>query len=469
MKYCRRLNIAFAVLVELFLFENCRSANIAVIGGGTGGSAVAYFLHEQSNGKHSVDVFEKTNRIGGRVRSKPFEQNFYEIGASIIHSKNEYATKFAKQFGLKEKSAIDPGTFAITNGPEFVFVESKCSLITYLRLLRILKLDVIKIPMFVNKMLTDFSWIYFLQKENKTFNQLDEFLAALNIEFPSLIEQNLVDYLEKEVGIRDETVKQFVQAITLVNYGQSTGDLHAFVGAVAVAGSGGSLWSVDGGNQRIAENLVRASKANVMFENIVTKISLLKNGSYKVETKRDSKPLVYDAIVLATPLLNNEIQFIDFPADVENYINSIQELKYHRTVATLVAGRLNQNFTKNIADDIITCDPTSFFYSCSKLSPVNPYPSSHDVHKVFSREPLTKQQLSTLFEEIKEVDVTDWMAYPHYNSLKQLKMLPKFKMHSGLFHVNAIEWAASAIEMSIIGAKNAALLVENYIHNKNHK
>lgn len=36
-----------------------------------------------------------------------------------------------------------------------------------------------------------------------------------------------------------------------------------------------------------------------------------------------------------------------------------------------------------------------------------------------------------------------------------------FKLFDSLYHVNAIEWAASAMEMSAIGGRNIAILVHN--------
>jgi prenylcysteine oxidase/farnesylcysteine lyase len=57
--------------------------------------------------------------------------------------------------------------------------------------------------------------------------------------------------------------------------------------------------------------------------------------------------------------------------------------------------------------------------------------------------------------EQKDIKVTGWLAYPHYQAERRND---KFVLHKNLFHINAIEWAASAMEMSIIGAKNVGLL-----------
>lgn len=36
-----------------------------------------------------------------------------------------------------------------------------------------------------------------------------------------------------------------------------------------------------------------------------------------------------------------------------------------------------------------------------------------------------------------------------------------FKLHDALYHVNAMEWVASAMEMSAIGGRNVAILAHN--------
>lgn len=51
-----------------------------------------------------------------------------------------------------------------------------------------------------------------------------------------------------------------------------------------------------------------------------------------------------------------------------------------------------------------------------------------------------------------------WKAYPHYSTNMNLN---NFKLHDALYHVNAIEWAASAMEMSAIAGRNVAILAYN--------
>lgn len=53
------------------------------------------------------------------------------------------------------------------------------------------------------------------------------------------------------------------------------------------------------------------------------------------------------------------------------------------------------------------------------------------------------------------MQVTEWLAYPRYGANQGL---PPVELHPNLYYLNGIEWAASAMEMSSVAAKNIALL-----------
>jgi len=77
-------------------------------------------------------------------------------------------------------------------------------------------------------------------------------------------------------------------------------------------------------------------------------------------------------------------------------------------------------------------------------------------------DPLTDEQKQQMFLEVEDETSVEWLAYPVFELL-QPKEFPPFVLDEGLFYINAIEKAASAMEMSAIGAKNVALLTNNYL------
>ena len=85
------------------------------------------------------------------------------------------------------------------------------------------------------------------------------------------------------------------------------------------------------------------------------------------------------------------------------------------------------------------------------------------VCKVFSRHPLPDSVVQELFEDVELVRRVPWKAYPH---LPPLRGAPDghdygtaFEVAPGLYHLNAAESVASALEVSAVAARNVAALV----------
>jgi prenylcysteine oxidase/farnesylcysteine lyase len=233
------------------------------------------------------------------------------------------------------------------------------------------------------------------------------------------------------------------------------------VGSVSIAGADGGLWAVHGGNVLVPQMLLERSQAT-LIKAAVTNITLRpETEDFLVNSVhgKDFTSLLYDMIIIATPLAENtqaNIQFLNFPKSFT--FPGV----YHRTVCTIVHGKLNITYfgfenEKEAVDEILTVRQDLLFSSIGRLNPVDYKPNEglFNVWKVFSQRPLTNAELNDLFLQQKNVYVVDWLAYPHYHTEQRND---KFILHKNLFYINAIEWAASAMEMSVIGAKNVGLL-----------
>lgn len=73
--------------------------NIAVIGAGIGGSSSSHFLRELFGPEATIDVFEASDRIGGRLDTIEIAGKSFESGGSIIHPDNKYMGDFVKLLG----------------------------------------------------------------------------------------------------------------------------------------------------------------------------------------------------------------------------------------------------------------------------------------------------------------------------------------------------------------------------------
>jgi len=228
-----------------------------------------------------------------------------------------------------------------------------------------------------------------------------------------------------------------------------------------MAGMDGSLWSVRGGNKIVAEKLLDKSKAQLIHEYVTNIIN--NNESYTLLTST-GKNATYDYVVFAAPLAENQ----KIPITFSNMQAPLKKVgKYHRTVSTIVAGEIKKSKFPPLTEDlspflVISNNDYEFFNSISTVEGVNDTPSLN-IWKVFSQYPLSSREIDDLFVSISDIKVVDWLAYPHYQVPTESQ---SFHIADRLYHINAIEWAASAMEMSCIGAKNIALLIKKHFYNK---
>ena len=245
---------------------------------------------------------------------------------------------------------------------------------------------------------------------------------------------------------------------------------------MSLAGFGGGLWSVKGGNKKVPQGLLEQTNVNIIRSKVNAVINETVNGLTQYEVVSDVNTKSYDIIVLAAPLHDGiaAVKFKGFDKSFTDFPDN-----YHQTVTTFVRGL--PNFPKfgyqtlhHFPEFVLSTNEKGFFNSLGKQRPVVDYASTYKdkqelpVWKVFSGRPLTEEQITELFMSHEEVKVVDWKAaYPHYSS-SQVN-LPSFKLAPQLYYVNAIELAASAMEMSAIGGRNVALLAYNEWQGNNDK
>ncbi|XP_026879269.2 prenylcysteine oxidase-like [Electrophorus electricus] len=443
-------------------------SKIAIIGAGIGGTATAHFLRQHFGPEVRIDMFEK-GTVGGRLATVTVNQQDYESGGSIIHSLNLHMQDFVKQLGLKYRKSV-AGKTAVFNGKEFILEETDWYLLDLFRLWWRYGISFIRLQMWVEEIMEKFMRIYKYQAHGYAFSSVEELLLSLGGSgFLNMTRRSLSESL-LELGVSQRFIDEVIAPIMRVNYGQNI-SIPAFVGAVSLAGAQANLWAVEGGNKLVCSGLLKLAKANLIQAQVIT-ISLESAGeSYQYEvtytTQTEKASDLYDIVVVATPLqqnVNSGISFQGFEPQLPEIAGS-----YHQTVASIIHGYLNCSYF-SFPDpklfpfaSILTTDTLGlFFNSAASVCPVNisagfrrKQPQEAGVYKVFSPKPLEKHELKTLFKSYYSVQVTEWQAYPHYGSAQDL---PPVVMHDNLYHLNGIEWAGSAMEMSSVAAKNIALL-----------
>lgn len=459
---------------------------IAVIGGGIGGTAAAFYLRQEFGPAVKIDVFE-SGTVGGRLATVKMGDHEYESGGAVIHPLNLHMKHFIEKLGLPPRKEL-PSKMAIFDGKELVFEESDWFIINFLKMLWRYGLNFIRMQMWVEGVLDKFMRIYQYQQYGYSFSSVERLLHAMGGDsFLTLMNQTLEEAMLAD-GFSQVFLNEIVAPITRVNYGQSV-RINGFVGAVSLAGADSGLWAVDGGNKKVCVGLLYHSKSELVSGKVTSisyKVRPSKRGTtanfYEVNYVGDSGSAhsLYDIVIIATPLHQgkSDITFSGFSPSIPSHYPG----RYHQTVATLVHGLLNVSYLGSAepasefsASDILTVDSKgAVIHSLSSLDPVHipegyrrPPTSEPKVWKVFSPRPLTQEQLESMFLSYDSVFETPWLAYPSYRPPQRKS--PPFILHSRMYYLNAVEWAASAMEMSAISARNVALLAHHRWHQQGKK
>ena len=130
--------LATVVLATLAQTGEKSPPKVAVIGGGIGGTSVAYFLSQRLPGA-DVTVFEM-GRVGGRLDTVDIAGRRYEVGGSIIHSANKLMVDYLEICNLTKKEGKGDegggnGAFSLIKEGNVVFQESENFYINSLRMI----------------------------------------------------------------------------------------------------------------------------------------------------------------------------------------------------------------------------------------------------------------------------------------------------------------------------------------------
>ncbi|RUS84143.1 hypothetical protein EGW08_008117 [Elysia chlorotica] len=478
--------ILFLIGVALVSLASGRALNtdedspprIGIIGGGLGGTSTAFFLRQLYGPKLTIDVFE-ADKVGGRVTTININGQDYEAGGTIIHRKNKYMVEFAKKFNLTQFDNSD-GVLGLWAEDGMRLQTSEWSAVTLAKLVWRYGMDLYTARHWVSNVgFKQFARIYQFQDRGMAFTTLEDMLRAMGDDLLNMTRHTMREVLQ-DIGLSQTFIDEFAAAAVKDNYGQTV-EANGFLGVVSLMAVEPELWSIQDGNQQMAEILLRESKANLVKGTVKT-VALIKDDmgtggvSYELDytkgtdsTKTESRE--YDIVIVAAPLneeTKNKISFADFPVEVLSF-----KQDYLKLVCAFVQGKINASAfnvdsPKECPDAIISISPNYYFNSVVMRSPVSPNTkpetslgADEAVWRVFFSHNPTEEDISRLFVSHSDLRLVDWWAYPEYRAGMEL---PPFMLYDRLYYVNAIESAASAMEMALIGGRNVALLAHNQWH-----
>lgn len=345
---------------------------------------------------------------------------------------------------------------SIFNGQEFVFESTGWSWIDKATLVwRYGYFHLTQLTNFVDEMMDKFNQVYLLQDSGRAYASPEELLRQVGLYD---LTQTTLEKVLLQRNVSQLLIDEFATAINRVNYGQDSASVNAFAGVVGLAGSGDKLRVIRGGNVQLVEKCLQHSQSHVRLNTRVNKI-VKKTHQYELQLAKEVQGC--DAVIIATPL---EVAHLDIP-DIVPSGNVAPNRVFQLTQTTFVQGQLRPEIfrarttTTLLPDIVLTTENQTVFFSSIGRIHRNESAVNTGLYKIFSRKKITPKELDELFITSEIVRVFPWRAYPKFRPPEQFS---NFELHQGLIYVNAIENAASAMEMSALGARNAALLLKKY-------
>ncbi|RNA08442.1 prenylcysteine oxidase-like [Brachionus plicatilis] len=459
---------------------NSKKIKIAIVGSGISGAANAYFLRQTFCDNVELVMFEKADKIGGRLATFEFNGRLYELGGSVLHPSNNYMHEFLEKLDLEKKDKENSSKEALglfdgkglllkSSGRAFGLVD-KINFIQHFGFFQLFKFK-----KWLRSFINDFSKIYGLQDKGFVFTNFEEFLTKINPELYKASQKSLEATL-REQKFNDRIINQLASIACLTNYGQSI-EIDGFVGSVSLAGLVDDLWAVKTGNRSVAKKLIEKSSVELKLNTQVKGIYQDPSESdknlivFETEDKNEIRDNSFDYVIIAFPLYKDVFQN-HFKIEFE--IEDLKNLEMQITNTYIIFGEqiLFTKMPSNKRINLHCTDPSLPYRSICVQLPCdycitkdrNLYMDSPEkLYKIFSDQRLDEKDFDKIFKQgYQVIEKIPWKAYPKYVKNPAIKTIPRIvldKARSRVFYSNSMEWSSSCMEISCISSRNVVNMI----------
>jgi prenylcysteine oxidase/farnesylcysteine lyase len=433
---------------------------VAIIGSGVGGSSTAYFLKKLK--EVDITVFERNDRIGGRIRSLKIDVpglEYVELGGTLISNSNRYLTEAVREFGLEkeEDQTMQKSSFGVWNGLGWSYYHDSRYGNWFASLKMLYKYGFWNGPLQVKNLAQQagdmFMKVYEHLDKRETWTKLETELETLGLMDYST--QSCTTFMDQH-SINPLYVYDIMEAVSRNIYLSNVQDLHAMGCLLAIYAVSFDSFRIKGGNSQLYEAMLRDS--TVRLNTPVIRIEKLPSG-FLIESWNGNKPNVeyFDHVVMAGPFADSQIQLIGF--EYERF----PRIEYRRVYVTIVYGQINTSYfgierELDLPVATLTTNSTVDFHSIGIIKTLN---ETHTVSKIFSQEPMKEVVLDQIYKERIQVWEHSWDrpgAYPILKAKENWHLPTKIQ---GLWYINSMEYWLSTQETESIQAKNVAVQIAN--------
>jgi prenylcysteine oxidase / farnesylcysteine lyase len=202
-----------------------KEIKIGIIGSGIGGSSLSLYLRDLfgKTEQLKIKVFEKENRIGGRLETKMIGNESIDLGGACVVLENYNALEMIDRFNLSfKKSKKEVVVIWNQEKNKVDFKESQSNYKTLLKMIINYHYSLFTSYISIYHILKNkFLKIYEFQENLKTFDSLEEFLNYIDLF--ELTQISFFDYYQKSYSfVTNSFFNHFLIPTNLVNYFQNS-------------------------------------------------------------------------------------------------------------------------------------------------------------------------------------------------------------------------------------------------------
>lgn len=404
---------------------------LAIIGAGVGGCSAAYFANRLMP-SCEITVYERSDRIGGRVYSIDLDGQRVEIGAAFFKGSHQLLIGLLKELDIKAKPIPIPSSIGVWNGERFITrIDNPFSAI---RLFLRNPLNITRLLSILRELGRRNRVIYREIKDHP--REWAELFTAAGI----------TEWLKKplrgvllEKGVDSSFIDNMLEPMIRVIYNQDS-SINAYAGLSTINLLYGKTYNIDSGNEVLPKRLLEASRATIKLGVEVESITKGEDGSYEVSGRGFSDK--FDSVIIA----NHDSCILEGGARLPLECSL---KKFQQVDVQFVRGELNNSYFtldpgERPPDTIVSTRDVPFTHII-KLGSEGGRP----VYSIASTIPID-DYLGDIFEKPEVIFRHSWgKAYP---ILEPIQKMPRCRLDRLLFYPSCSESAVSAMESSVVSA-----------------
>lgn len=491
---------------------------IAIIGAGAAGTSTSYHLRkfaDQAGIPLNITLYDRNDYIGGRSTTVDVygdKAQPAELGASIFVEENHILVNATKQFNLsvpqydhnarlayfyRLRLGLAAPEVGVWDGTQLVVQFDGGSWRDLARLAwRYGFLSPYRMLTIVNQMVAKFVKIY----EAPFFPWASLTQVVYDLGLSDMVGMTGEAFL-KEKGISELFAREFVQALTRVNYAQNLRNIHAV--DMAVSDATDHATHVEGGNWQMFAKMADSSADYIHLSSAVSSIERGKDGTFSLGAKPQQANAAitmetFDSVVIAAPYQYTDISFNTAPQFIPK---TVPYVELHVTLFTsphpLARSAFNVPADQFVPLAILTTLPegelsapgntsqagSPGFFSITKVREVdNPETKQKEyLYKIFSPTRVDDQYLACILglpvppsnnqhfqtnpsgtESDLPKDQVSWIYRKVWNSYPYAfprTTFEKLKLDEGLWYTAGMEGFISTMETSALSGMNVARLI----------